>query len=156
MHQQNGTVAGIYITARSTDPMQSVSEVHAVVESGLDGDRHSGRRAYRGNKPGPDRDVTLIEQEAIDAAAREKGVSLDPSETRRNILTRGVRLNELVGREFSVGEVRLRGLRLCEPCSHLAGLTGRNVIPAFTHRGGLRAQVIAGGTIRVGDGISEA
>jgi MOSC domain-containing protein YiiM len=83
-------------------------------------------------------------------------VALDPSETRRNILTRGVRLNDLVGREFSVGEVRLRGIRLCEPCSHLAGLTGRNVIPAFTHRGGLRAQILSGGTIRVGDGISEA
>ena len=83
--------------------------------------------------------ITLIEAEALEALEREHGVRLEPHESRRNIVTRGVALNELVGREFRVGEVVLRGLMLCEPCRHLEKLTGKQLIRGLVHRGGLRA-----------------
>jgi MOSC domain-containing protein YiiM len=98
--------------------------------------------------------VTLIESEAIDAVNRDYAMRIDPIETRRNILTRGVALNHLVGKEFSVGNVRLRGLELCEPCKHLEGMTRPGVMRALVHRGGLRAQILQGGVVSVGDSIS--
>ena len=95
----------------------------------------------------------LIESEALAAAASDYRLELPPNETRRNLLTRGVPLNHLVSREFLVGPVRLRGLRLCEPCKHLEKLTRPGVREALVHRGGLRAQVLTGGTLRIGDVI---
>ena len=106
------------------------------------------------SKRSPDREITLIEAEAIEAVPREYGVELSPAEARRNIVTRGVALNHLVGREFRVGNVVLRGIRLCEPCEHLERLTRPGVLEALVHRGGLRAQIVSGGTIQVGDSIS--
>jgi MOSC domain-containing protein YiiM len=97
--------------------------------------------------------VTLIEVEALEALQRDYGVELQPSESRRNIVTRGVALNHLIGREFSVGDVRLRGLELCEPCGHLEGLTRPGVKQGLIHRGGLRAQILSEGVINVGDRI---
>lgn len=133
--------------------MQSVSSVEAVVAKGLKGDRKF-RNPSHPKKDTPDREVTLIESEAIDAVNRDYALRIDPIETRRNILTRGVALNHLVGREFTVGPVRMRGIMLCEPCTHLEALTRKGVMRALVHRGGLRAQVLDGGTIRVGDPIS--
>jgi MOSC domain-containing protein YiiM len=89
--------------------------------------------------------------EAIEALKREYGVELAPGEARRNLVTRDVPLNHLVEKEFQIGEVRVRGIRLCEPCSHLQTLVGRPVIKGLRHRGGLRAQIVSGGMIRVGD-----
>jgi len=80
---------------------------------------------------------------------------LQPGDARRNIVTRGVPLNHLVGKEFTLGGVTLRGVRLCEPCTHLEGLTEKGVLTGLIHRGGLRAQIIKDGTIRVGDAIQE-
>jgi MOSC domain-containing protein YiiM len=98
--------------------------------------------------------VTLIESEALDAVRREYGVEISAAESRRNILTEGVALNHLVGREFRIGEVRLRGVRLCEPCNHLEGLTRPGVREALVHRGGLRADVLTDGVIRPGDRVA--
>lgn len=130
--------------------MLSVAEVRAVAGKGLAGDRYF-------NQPGKrlegDREVTLIEMEAIENFEREYGVKFQPQESRRNIVTRGVPLNDLVGREFQIGETRLRGLRLCEPCTHLARLSGKTVIPGLVHRAGLRAQILSDGLIRVGDPV---
>ncbi|HET8760320.1 MAG TPA: MOSC domain-containing protein, partial [Nitrospiria bacterium] len=95
-----------------------------------------------------------IEQEALEAVARDYGVAIHPGDTRRNIVTRHVALNHLVGREFSVGRVRLRGLMLCEPCKHLAQLTATELSNALVHRGGLRCQILSEGVMRVGDEIS--
>jgi MOSC domain-containing protein YiiM len=111
------------------------------------------RNASHPKKDMPNREVTLIESEAVDGVNRDYATRLDPIETRRNILTRGVALNHLVGREFKVGPARLRGLELCEPCTHLEALTRKGVMRALIHRGGLRAQVLEGGAIRVGDSI---
>lgn len=130
--------------------MLSVAEVRAVPGKGLAGDRYF-------NQPGKrlegDREVTLIEMEAIENFERDYGVKFQQQESRRNIVTRGVPLNDLVGREFQVGETRLRGLRLCEPCTHLARLSGKTVIPGLVHRAGLRAQILSDGLIRVGDPV---
>jgi len=106
-------------------------------------------------KFGPDREVTLIEIEAIEAMKRDLGIELDPGASRQNIVTRGVPLNHLVGRKFRVGEVTLFGVRLCEPCSHLERLSHPGVREALIHRGGLRAQILADGTIQVGDPVRE-
>ena len=98
----------------------------------------------------------MIESEAVASAAREYGLDLAPGDARRNIVTSGVPLNHLVGQEFFVGEVRLRGMRLCEPCAHLARLTRRPVVKTLTHRAGLRAEIVRGGTIQEGDSIRPA
>jgi MOSC domain-containing protein YiiM len=98
-------------------------------------------------------EITLIEIEALQAIHRDYDVPLNPGESRRNILTQGIPLNHLVGKEFMVGEVSLLGIRLCEPCAHLAGLTQKKVLPALVHRGGLRAKLLTEGIIRRGDSV---
>jgi MOSC domain-containing protein YiiM len=102
----------------------------------------------------PDQEITLIEVEALEALERERAIRVEPNETRRNIITRNVPLNHLVGREFTVGEVRVRGHRLCEPCSFLESKTRKGVCAGLIHRGGLRAEIIGTGVIRVGDAVA--
>ncbi|MBI3975527.1 MAG: MOSC domain-containing protein [Armatimonadetes bacterium] len=136
--------------------MRAVEAVLAVPGRGLEGDRYFAQAGTFSPKPAPDRDVTVIEVEAIEALARDHGITLAPGESRRNILTRGVALNHLVNREFRVGAVTLRGLRLCDPCSHLERLTRPGVRKALIHRGGLRCQILGEGTIRVGDPVEVA
>jgi len=148
-----GTVVSIHIAPAAADPARSLAEVRAVPGRGLEGDRYFNRTGTYSNKPGPDREVTLIEIEAIEALKREGQIEIDPRDSRRNIVTRGVPLNHLVGREFHAGAVRLRGIRLCEPCAHLARLTSERVSAGLVHRGGLRAQILSEGTIRVGDPV---
>jgi MOSC domain-containing protein YiiM len=149
----NGTVHSIYITAQFSEPTHAVETVHAVPNLGLEGDRYFGQAGVGKKRSGTGRDITLIEVEAIEAIQRESGIQLSPGEARRNIVTQGVALNHLVGQEFQVGEVRLRGVRLCEPCQHLVSLTEPGVLPALVHRGGLRAEILTDGTIRSGDRI---
>ena len=149
-----GTLVSIHVAPEQTLPMQQLAEVKAVPRCGLEGDRYYSGTGTFSKSPGAGRDVTLIEIEAVEAL-RERNILLDAGEARRNLVTRGVPLNHLVGRTFQVGEVRLRGIRLCEPCSHLEGLTRRGVLRELVHRGGLRADILNGGTIRVGDAITE-
>lgn len=149
-----GRVASIHIAPEAKAAMSTVEQVRAVAAKGLEGDRYFfGLGTFW--KPKPDYEVTLIEIEALEALERDYGVALEPAQARRNIVTRGVALNHLVGREFQVGEAILRGLRLCEPCAHLEGVTHRNVIRGLCHRGGLRAQILTGGTIKVGDRVEQ-
>jgi len=101
------------------------------------------------------REVTLIEIEAIEALESERNIAITPGATRRNVVTRGVPLNHLVGREFQLGAVRLRGTRLCEPCTYLESLTQQDVLSGLIHRGGLRAEIVTGGTIRVEAVVTE-
>lgn len=152
----SGYVLNICITSTAAAPLHTVDSARAVPGKGLEGDRYftqSGTFAKSGKPFTPDREVSLMESEALDGLKREYGISLDPVDTRRNIITRGVALNHLVGREFSVGPVRLRGLRLCEPCGHLEGLTKENVRKGLVHRGGLRCAVLTEGIISVGDPV---
>jgi MOSC domain-containing protein YiiM len=148
------SVEAIFMGPTVSKPMLAVDQVNAVAGHGLEGDRKYRRDDLPPSKNGPDRELTLIESEAIEAVNRDYSVTLSPIETRRNLLTRGVALNHLVGRRFRVGDVLLEGIRLCEPCDHLESLTRPGVREALLHRGGLRAQIIEGGPIRVGDPIS--
>jgi len=150
-----GTVVSIHIAAAAEGPMALVNEVCAAPGKGLEGDRYFKQVGTYSNNPGSGRDVTLIEIEAIEALKRDHGIELAPGESRRNIVTRGVALNHLVGRDFKVGAVTLRGIRLCEPCSHLEKLSRKGVQRGLIHRGGLRAHILTDGTIGVGDTIQE-
>ena len=98
--------------------------------------------------------MTLIEAEAIEAIAREANIALPPGASRRNIVTRGVPLNHLVGRRFRVGDVILEATRLCEPCAHLQSLTKPGVLKGLVHRAGLNADVLNDGEIAVGDAVT--
>jgi len=149
-----GTVESIHIAARAVEPTRSVAEIRALPGKGLEGNRYATQQGTF-SKPKPDHELTLIEAEAMEAAARDYQMQLAPGEARRNVVTRGVPLNHLVGKEFSIGDVRVRGIRLCEPCDHLQTVTGKSVIKSFLHRGGLRAQILSEGIIRVGTTISE-
>jgi MOSC domain-containing protein YiiM len=148
-----GSVVSIHIAADARGSMTSLQQVTAIAGRGLEGDRYFNEKGTFSKKPGPDREVTLIEIEAIEALKRDYGADLDPGQSRRNIVTRGVPLNHLVGRQFKVGEVMLRGIRLCEPCDHLAHLSGREVVPGLIHRGGLRAEILTTGAIRPCDPV---
>lgn len=147
-----GRVESIHLATAAEAAMRSVAEVTAIAGVGLEGDRYAARTGSFSAKPKPGRQITLIEAEAIEALQRELGLVLASGETRRNIITRGIALNHLVDREFAVGAVRLRGWELCEPCSDLARMTGKpQLLAGLVHRGGLRAEILEGGVIRVGD-----
>jgi MOSC domain-containing protein YiiM len=149
----NGSVHSIHITAVAGEPTVSVEEARAVADKGLEGDRYFSGAGSWSSTPGSGRQVTLIELETIEALDRDYEMKIEPGQARRNIVTSGVALNHLVGREFSAGEVRLRGMRLNEPCDRLARLTDEKVKQGLVHRGGLRADIVSGGVIRVGDAV---
>ena len=148
-----GTVVSIHIAPEAEGRMIAVKETRAVPGKGLEGDRYFSQIGTYSVKPGADREVTLIEAEALEALRRDDGITLEPGESRRNITTRGVPLNFLVGKEFTVGPVSLLGIRLCEPCGHLEGLTKEGTRAGLVHRGGLRAQILTEGVIRGGDAV---
>lgn len=152
MSERTSIIVAIHV-GRSKEKLRAVDSVTATPGQGLAGDRYADGTGTFYKPDMPDREVTLIEIEAIEALQRDYGVELAPAETRRNLLTRGVSLNHLVGRTFAIGAVQLEGLRLCEPCKHLASLTSETVRQGLVHRGGLRARVVVGGQIRAGDAI---
>jgi len=136
--------------------MEPVESVEAVAGRGLRGDRYfRGQGLYDRREELPEgTDVTLIEREALDAAERDEGTTVDPQRTRRNVLTRGVPLNHLVDREFKIGTATLVGVRLCEPCSYMQSLAEtEGVEEALIHRGGLNANIVDSGTITVDDTV---
>jgi MOSC domain-containing protein YiiM len=148
-----GELLAIYIGDRKGEALESVREVQAVPGKGLAGDRYFAQQGTFSKPGSPDREITLIEIEAIEALTHESQITLQPGQARRNLVTRGVPLNHLVGRQFRIGDVVLRGLRLCEPCGHLESLTAKGIQDGLRHRGGLRAQITHGGTLRAGDAV---
>ena len=139
--------------AVAASPQQSV---RAVPGRGLEGDRYfSGTGTFSPRPQKPDFEATLIQGEHVEAFASAMGIAFSARDARRNLVTRGIDLNALVGREFRVGAVLMRGMRLCEPCSYLAKQTTPEVLRGLLHKGGLRAQILSEGEIRVGDPISE-
>jgi MOSC domain-containing protein YiiM len=152
-----GQVAYLQISPAATEKLVSVRELRAVAGEGLEGDRYFKKIGTYSNIAGGGRQVTLIELESVEALKRDLKIELEPAQTRRNIVTRDVPLNHLVDRQFRLGgEVVLQGVRLCEPCNHLETLTVRGVREGLLHRAGLRADIIRGGTIKVGDPITPA
>jgi MOSC domain-containing protein YiiM len=148
-----GQLIGIYTAQSKGSDLQLIDQVEAVPGRGLVGDRYFLKEGTYSPKDGPDREVTLIETEALEGLAREYEITLQPAQARRNLLTRGVALNHLVGLTFTVGPVVLQGIRLCEPCGHLEKLTCKGTKKGLIHRGGLRAQVLAGGRLDIGAAI---
>jgi MOSC domain-containing protein YiiM len=146
-----GTVERIAIAPVESELPRRVESVEVLAGQGPRGDRYFvGEPAERGGE-----DLTLIEAEALEAFTDETGIPISHEESRRNVLTRGVRLNDLVGKPFRVGAVECLGVELCEPCAHLEGLTRPGVLRGLVHRGGLRVDVTRGGMIAVGDEVAE-
>jgi hypothetical protein len=141
-----GTVELIARAAEAEGSMREVPSAEAIEGRGLRGDRYQRGAGTFSNPGGRGYDLTLVELSA-------KGVELAPAEARRNIVVRGIALDDLIGRRFRVGEVECFGQRRCEPCAHLERLTRSGVLRGLVHRGGLRADVLSSGGIRVGDRV---
>lgn len=140
-----GVVAALLIAPEATAPMERIAEALAHAGRGLEQDRYFTGAGTFSDPAGTGHDLTLVEAEALEAL----GVS--PEEARRNVVTRGMDLDALIGRRFSVGEVECVGRRRCEPCAHLERLTRPGLLRDLVHRGGLRADVVGGGSVAVGD-----
>jgi MOSC domain-containing protein YiiM len=147
-----GRVEGIYLAGEHEAPTAPVERATLVAGRGLEGDRHYNA-GPEPNEPGSGHDLTLIEAEAVEALASEAGIQLEPGEARRNVVTRGIALNDLVGRPFRVGDVRCVAVEPCDPCRHLERLTQPGVLRGLVGRGGLAVDVVAGGEIAVGDPV---
>ncbi|HSJ17766.1 MAG TPA: MOSC domain-containing protein [Solirubrobacterales bacterium] len=147
-----GRVVEIYIGPKPEGPVRRVEEVVAVAGRGLEGDRY-----FQPGADGvPDKEITLIESEAIAAAAVESSVDIQPADTRRNVVTTGVRLDELVGKTFALGEVEVEAIEPNPPCNHLQKLAGKPLLKPLARRGGVRGRIVKGGVLRAGDPITAA
>ena len=150
-----GAVEGIFLVGAKGAEREAVERVRVVAGRGPAGDRHFRAPHARLNEEGMGRDLTLIEAEALEGLEAEHGIALSPEAAGRNVVTRGVDLNALVGRRFMVGEVECLGQRLCDPCSHLERSTMPGVLKGLANRGGLRADILRGGWFAVGAEIHE-
>jgi MOSC domain-containing protein YiiM len=147
-------VVEILIAESPTAPALPQRSVWAVPGRGLRGDRYfGGAGTFSPHPQKPDFEITLIQREHIEVFSRSSGIPFTSADARRNLVTYGVDLNGLVAREFRVGAVLMRGIRLCEPCSYLAKQTAPEVLRGLVHKGGLRAQILSEGEIRVGDSL---
>jgi MOSC domain-containing protein YiiM len=148
-----GTVESIHLADAAGAPLHGVARVRAIAGVGLEGDRYARGTGHYSPDPKVDRQITLIAAEEIERLAKMFDIALEPGESRRNVMTRGLDVNALVGRRFRIGDVECEGTRLCEPCAYLQGLLGRPVLEPLVHRAGLRARILTGGEITVGDEV---
>jgi MOSC domain-containing protein YiiM len=146
--EQLGTVHGIYLAAAHGELPRPVDSAVGHAGKGLEGDRNFGSGDPESC------DITLIEAEAFESQRSEHGLDLQPAAARRQVLVRGVDLGDFIGRRFYVGELECEGEERCEPCDHLAKLVGTRVVLKGLLHTGLRARIVSGGTIRVGDAVS--
>ena len=149
-----GRVEAIHIAPAAGAAMVAVDRARALAGVGLEGDRYATGAGTWSPDPRVDRHITLIEAEVVEDLAATDGIHLAPGETRRNVTTRGIRLNDLVGRRFRVGDALCEGTRLCEPCQTLTDSIGKPILRPLVHRAGLRALIIEGGEIEVGAEIA--
>jgi MOSC domain-containing protein YiiM len=152
---ETASVDAIAIADHAEAPMQQIMTARAIPGRGLDGDRYANRAGTFTPRSGSGSgyDLTLIEAEVLDELTLPDGQQLGYAEARRNIVSRGIDLNSLVGQRFRIGDVECVGRRLCEPCAHLERLTHRGVLRKLIHRGGLRADILTAGSITVGAAI---
>jgi MOSC domain-containing protein YiiM len=143
-----GRVEGIFISPRKRLLPEPADSVRALAGRGLEGNRYF----FDGDAP-PGVALTLIAAEAVEALEREHGISIEPRESRRNVVTRDVDVNALVGKTFRIGGVECRGVELCEPCTTLQAMTQPGIIKGLAHRGGLNADILSDGEISVGDAV---
>lgn len=154
MVKMQGTVIGIFVAPAAEAPIVFLDSAVGIPGLGLEGDRYYKKGGTFSDRGEAGRALTLIESEALEALERDYGIRLPYGEARRNIVTRGIALSHLVGKTFRCGSVLARGTRLCEPCSHLENISGLKVQRGLIHRGGLRADILQEGTIRIGDLLS--
>ena len=153
---QHGHVEAICIAPEAGADMQRVSEAEAVAGRGLRGDRYFDDAGTWSNDPDVDdvpRDLTLFEAETLEILARDEGLDLSVTDHRRNVTTRGVPVDHLLDERFRIGETVCEGVRICEPCNYLENRTEEGVLSALVHRGGLNAEIVETGTIRIDDRI---
>lgn len=148
-----GRLAEIWRTPAAAAPMRRVPAARLVAGAGLDGDRYALGGGTWAEYPDLVKQLTLIDRDDVAAVAREIGAALATGATRRNLVTTGIELPDLVGSWFAVGEALLFGMKRCPPCTHLERLTGVRLVKAMAHRGGINAAVFAGGEIREGDPV---
>jgi hypothetical protein len=150
-----GRVEALALAEVATGPMRLVETALAIADRGLAGDRYAAKAGTftPADGTGTGYDLTLVQAEVLDDLVLDHDRRLDYAEARRNVVTRGIDLNALVGRRFRIGDVECLGQRLCEPCAHLERLTTKGVLRGLIHRGGLRADIVSGGSLRVGAGI---
>jgi MOSC domain-containing protein YiiM len=148
-----GRIEAIHLADQSGAPMRSVERVRAIAGVGLEGDRYSAGTGTWSPDPKVDRHLTLVAAEEIELLAERDGIVLAAGETRRNVTTRGIALNDLVGRQFRIGSVVAEGTRLCQPCQYLTDLVGKPILKPLVDRAGLRARILTDGEIAVGDSI---
>lgn len=152
---ESGTILAIHTAPAARAPMEARERVRLEAGRGIADDRYGQNAGTFSDWP-QDHELTLVESEAIDAVQAEYGLALLPGEIRRNLTTRGIALNDLVGRRFRVGGVLCEGTRRCEPCAHLEVVTGQGGLARlFAGRGGLRARVLEDGEIGIGDRVEE-
>lgn len=148
-----GELLHICIAEQAGVEMEELETANLISGVGIEGDRYSIAKGYYSYRPHADRQVTLIESETLEALRRDHNIDLAPIESRRNLTTRGVPLNHLVGRYFAVGDVVLYGGRLNVPCKYLEELLDKPVFGPLINRSGLNCRIIEGGSIRRGDRI---
>jgi len=148
-----GKLLQIFIAERESAPMMEQSEAKLIAGVGVEGDRYATGLGHFSDRPHPDRQITLIEIETLEALERDHNIKLESFEVRRNLITRGVPLNHLVGRRFRVGETILYGGRLNVPCKYLEELVGKPIYSPLLNRSGLNCQIVQGGTVRRSDFI---
>jgi MOSC domain-containing protein YiiM len=151
-----GTVTGLHRCPRSFLPMSDEDQLTLVTMSGVEGDRYARGEGFYSDRPEEGRQITLFEEETLDALWRDHKVRLAPAEHRRNVTTRGVPLNHLVGRRFRLGPTLLEGTRLSTPCRHIEQLTGQEIFNVLLNRSGLHARILEGGIVRRGDRLVPA
>lgn len=149
-HVSAGRVARIFIGPEESGPIQEIREIEAVAGKGLVGDRYFQEEPEAHN---PAEEVTLFSAEGLEAGRAESGLDIEAEDMRRNLMTEGIQLSDLLGRRFSAGEVTLEGLEENPPCAHLQRLAGKPLLKPMIKRAGIRARIVTGGTIRAGDAI---
>jgi len=150
-----GSIAGIYIATQKGDLIQGHKQVAVKAGKGIVGDRYysetgKNRSSYKGE---PDWEITLIEAEVVEEFNRNEGHQFHESDFRRNLVTRNVRLNQLVGKRFSINDTLFYGVQLCEPCAGLQQRLGVSILPELVGKGGLRAQILSNGVVTLGDSL---
>ena len=148
-----GTVIGLHIAPRSFLPMGDLDQVTLITDKGIDGDRYSKDDGFYSDRPEPGRQLTLFESEVLEALARDHGITLAATDHRRNVTTRSVPVNHLVGRRFRIGQAVAEGTRLSVPCRHIEQITGQEIFAPLINRSGLHARILDGGIVRRGDRI---
>ncbi|MFV3077997.1 MOSC domain-containing protein [Niveispirillum fermenti] len=150
----SGTVHALHLAPRSFLPMRGQDQLVLLAGIGVEGDRYATGNGFYSDRPEEGRQVTLFEVETLEALARDHKVALSEADHRRNITTRGVPLNHLVGARFRIGGTLLEGTRLATPCRHIEQITGLEIFNLMLNRSGLHAKIITGGPIRLGDEVA--